>query len=144
MFKNYHYLNHNHLELAHQFIAVINNEPVGFCSVLHFPHPKFKNGKRIHRLVVMPDYQGIGIGSILLNYVAQHFADKGFRMLLTTSNLAMSKALQKNKDWKLKRQGRITGGTNKAIIHTKKAHDSSSKNRITTSWEYNKKAIKAI
>ena len=38
------------------------NVLIGFCSVIHFPHPKNKMIKHIHRLVIHPDYQGIGLG----------------------------------------------------------------------------------
>jgi len=36
---------------------MVNDEIAGFISVLHFPHPKVKNMKKVHRLVVLPDYQ---------------------------------------------------------------------------------------
>ena len=42
----------------------------GFFSIWHSPHPKVKNIKKVHRLVILPDYQGIGIGGILLNSIA--------------------------------------------------------------------------
>ena len=46
------------------YIGFFENNPVVFFAVLHFPHPRVKNFKRGHRLVVLPDYQGLGIGHI--------------------------------------------------------------------------------
>lgn len=99
---------------------------------MHFPHPKFSNGKAVHRLVVLPDYQGIGIGNKFLNFCADILKNDNFRVLLTTSNLAMSKGLNKNEYWKLKRQGRVGMSSSNLMPKT------SSHNRVTTSWEYYK------
>ena len=57
------------------FIGYIENNPVCFFAVLHFPHPKVKNFKKGHRLVVLPDYQGLGIGHIFSSEIAQDFID---------------------------------------------------------------------
>lgn len=77
-----------------------NNNMIAFCSVLHFPHPKAKNIKRVHRLVVLPDYQGIGLGSKFETFIANLYKAKGFRFRIITSakNLIMKKA--KSKEWK--------------------------------------------
>jgi GNAT superfamily N-acetyltransferase len=66
MFAKHHYLSHSHNNAANVFIATVNDEIAGFISVLHFPHRvKLKYIKKVHRLVILPDYQGAGIG---LNY----------------------------------------------------------------------------
>ena len=98
-----------------------------------FPHPKLKNARRTHRLVVKPDYQGIGIGSILHNYIAEYYALQHYSYILTTSSPQLIKSLQKSRKWIATRIGRVAGshtGLNKGN------GGNSSRNRITTSWKY--------
>ena len=63
LFEKYHYLNRSHAKLSPKdiFILEYEGEPIAFCSVKHFPHPKNPKIKTVHRLVVRPDYQGLGI-----------------------------------------------------------------------------------
>ena len=48
--------------------------------MLHRPHNKILNLKGIHRLVILPDYQGIGIGTKFLNIVSEYYAQQGFEI----------------------------------------------------------------
>lgn len=76
-----------------------HNEIVGFCAVLHRPHNKILNLKGIHRLVILPDYQGIGIGTKFLNIVAEYYAQQGFEISMVTSAKNMIGALYKSDKW---------------------------------------------
>jgi len=133
MFRKYHYLNHELNKGAHCYIATIGGKPVAFDSVIHFPHPKAKNIKHEHRLVVLPDYQGIGIGNKLSSIVAERYIDKGFRYICVTSTPALIYPRKKHPNWKLIRVGRVGVGKKTAIKRLVK-----SANRATYSWEYKK------
>lgn len=65
-----------------------------------------KGWKRVHRLVVLPDYQGIGIGTKFITAIAEIYNKQGFVFNLTTTTPALVGALCKNKNWYLKRYGR--------------------------------------
>lgn len=71
---------------------------IAFIGVIHFPHPKNKKIKKVTRMVVLPDYQGIGIGVAFLNEVAQMYSQFDFRITTSAKNLIC--ALNKNKQWK--------------------------------------------
>lgn len=58
---------------------------IGFIAIIHQPHPSNKRQKRVHRLVVSPDYQGIGLGTKLLNVVAELYSAQGFDVSILTS-----------------------------------------------------------
>lgn len=88
------------------FLATINNQPAGFCAVLHFPHGWVKNFKRVSRLVVLPDYQGIGLGNRLMSFVGDFFIKNGFRFIITTSTPALMSYFSMSKEWVIKRVGR--------------------------------------
>ena len=115
------------------FIGYIENNPVCFFAVLHFPHPKVKNFKRGHRLVVLPDYQGLGIGHIFSSAIAQDFIDNGFRFIITSSTKSLYNQRARDKKWKVTRKGRIGTGKGKKDNLLK---DTLSSNKLTYSYEY--------
>lgn len=80
------------------------NKIIGFIAIIHFPSI-IKNLKKVHRLVILPDYQGIGLGSKLLDEVAKIYS-KDFDVRITTSAKNLVKSLVRNKKWILKFQGR--------------------------------------
>ena len=118
MFSKHHYLSHSHNNAAKVYLATVNGGIAGFCSVLHFPHPKVKNLKRIHRLVVLPDYQGAGIGLRLLNEVASLYKKEKQRVSIVTSSPALIFGLKKASNWRCCFIGRTTkhSGDGKATL----------------------------
>lgn len=103
VFRKHHYLDHNLNKSARCYCAFIHEEPVAFCAVLSFPHRKTPSW-RISRIVVLPDYQGIGIGVKLMNFlggVYQH-TDKPFTIVMTHPGLVRS--CLNSKDWYMYRK----------------------------------------
>tara|TARA_R110002096_G_C14075382_1_gene675949 strand:+ start:27 stop:503 length:477 start_codon:yes stop_codon:yes gene_type:complete len=131
MFAKHHYLSHSHNNAANVYIAFVNEQLAGFISILHFPHAKVKNIKRVHRLVVMPDFQGIGIGVRLLEYIGKKYINNKYRYRITTSAPSLINYFKNNVNWLCSSYGRKKnhGGT-------LKVGKFGSENRITTSWEY--------
>ena len=99
---------------------------VSFCGILHFPHPKVKNIKRCSRLVVLPDYQGVGIGNKMLEFIANLYLKMNYRFTIITSSPALLYSFKKNPYWKLKH----IGHKHKSLLSGRSC------NRLTTSWEY--------
>jgi ABC-type lipoprotein export system ATPase subunit len=131
VFGKYHYLNTEIKKGTDIFVGCINNAPVAFCAVRHFPHPINPRIKMVHRLVVLPDYQGIGIGTRFLAFVADQYMKKGFDVHLVTSLVSFIKSLDKH-GWRMVyygHQSMVTGG----MDHLKKTN---SHRRITASFEY--------
>lgn len=129
MFAKHHYLSHSHNNAANVFIAMINDEVAGFLSVLHFPHPKTKNMKKVHRLVILPDYQGAGIGLRLLNEIGEIYKKEQQRFNIMTSAPSLIFALKRLKQWDCVRYGRVSEAKKGVLEGT------TSKNRITASFE---------
>lgn len=59
--------------------------PVAFLGVLHQPTRQRLPLKRVTRLVVLPDYQGIGIGRAFLDAIAELYLRDGFMFEIKTS-----------------------------------------------------------
>ena len=132
LFMDYHYLSHDHNNAAHKYIAEINGEPVAWCSLLHFPHPKLKNMKRIHRIVVKPDYQGIGVGGRVMTEIANKYKQNGYRISLVTSSQSFVHSLAYSKTWVMTRKPSRLQNTAKSGVLAGSTSDA----RITASFEY--------
>jgi GNAT superfamily N-acetyltransferase len=132
MFAKYHYLSHSHNNAASVFVATINDQIAGFLSVLHFPHPKSKNIKKVHRLVVLPDYQGAGFGIKMLNEVGSFYLKQKQRYTIVTSSPSLIYALKKSKSWACTLYGRKKPHHGKEMQSTT---SNGSSNRITASFE---------
>lgn len=131
MFAKHHYLSHSHNNAANVFIAMINDQIAGFLSVLHFPHATAKNIKKVHRLVVLPDYQGAGFGIRFLNEVGKIYKSQKYRYNIVTSSPSLINSLRNSKEWNCIRFGR----TKESKGSIKSIEGTTSKNRITASFE---------
>lgn len=131
MFAKHHYLSHTHNNAANVFVALINNEVAGFISILHFPHPKSKNIKKVHRLVILPDYQGAGFGIKFLNEIGKLYKEEKQRFTIVTSAPSLIFALKKNINWICKQFARNTPHTG----DLKKRIADLSKQRLIASFE---------
>lgn len=134
MFRRYHYLSHSHNNAARVFIATIDDVICGFCSALPFPHPHLKNHWREHRTVVLPDFQGIGIGHRLANNVAEILKQNNKGFISTSSSPAFINSRKRDNKWIITRIGRTGRGSGK--IQNKNKKGSTSTNRITVSFKY--------
>lgn len=100
MFAHHHYLNKNLSTSARCFVAYIDETPVAFTSYIHFMHPRTKNIKMGHRLVVLPDWQGLGIATYLGEWLGQYLWERGYRYRSTTAHPAMIHIRSKSPRWK--------------------------------------------
>ena len=73
--------------------------------VIHFPC-KNKKLKKCSRLVILPDYQGIGLGSKFLKEISKIYTDQGYDFAITTTARNLVNSLCKSKDWLLSRYGK--------------------------------------
>lgn len=129
MFAKHHYLSHTHNNAAKVFIATINEQIAGFLSVLHLPN-KDPRIKKVHRLVILPDYQGAGFGIKFLKNIGDIYKKEKWRFTITTSAPSLIYALKKNNEWRCNSFGR--GGGNKGL---KEMIKTEAKNRVIASFE---------
>jgi energy-coupling factor transporter ATP-binding protein EcfA2 len=106
LFSQHHYLSGSLHPSAQCYLATVEEHPAAFCATL--PNPPRRNCRRITRLVVLPDFQGVGIGMRLLDFVAQLADRDGQRISITTSHPAMIGGLSRSPRWRcraIKRNG---------------------------------------
>ncbi len=101
IFKHHHYLSANINAGAYCWLMLNDkNNICGFASALANPGKGLGNAWREHRLVILPDYQGLGLGSKLSNAIAQMFIDKGSRYFSKTAHPKLGEYRNKSPLWK--------------------------------------------
>jgi GNAT superfamily N-acetyltransferase len=127
-FKNHHYLTSDLNVAADCFIGFLWGNPVVFYGCLRYPSGSVKNAYRGHRLVVLPDYQGMGIGNRFAEAIGQFYVNKGCRFFAKTANIKLgsyrnasslwkptSKNMKRRKDVRDSERPKYNNITNKAL-----------------------------
>lgn len=100
IFKRHHYLSSSYNASANAFAAEMEGKVVGMTSILRFPNGNFKNGWREHRTVVLPEFQGLGIGTVLSETIAEMVVSSGGRFFSKTSHPAFGLHRDKSEKWR--------------------------------------------
>lgn len=96
-FKKHHYLTSAVNKSCSFFLFEWNEKPVGIVVLATNPSGTIKNAYRLSRTVVLPDYQGLGIGSKMSEFICSIV--KG-RCFTKTVNPALGEYRNKSKNWK--------------------------------------------
>ena len=128
IFKQHHYLSHDLNYACKMFSLRLNNNQIAICCVLPMPNGCFNNGFRIHRLVVLPEYQGLGIGTLFIKIICSIYKKFDKVMYIRTSHPKLRNYFDSSNDWvSTKRSGTISPS-----LFDKKP----SKGRIAYSYKY--------
>lgn len=99
IFKQHHYLS-SELNISSKcFVAYLNEELVACCYVLPQMGGTIENSWRIHRLVVLPDYQGLGIATKFVEYICDLFKYHNKTVYLRTSHIKLISYMKKSNKW---------------------------------------------
>jgi len=96
-FKKHHYLTEEVNKSCNFFLFEWNEKPIGIVVVATNPSGTVRNSFRLSRTVVLPDYQGIGIGSRISEFICS--ITKG-TVFTKTVNPALGEYRNKSKNWK--------------------------------------------
>lgn len=96
-FKKHHYLTEEVNKSCKFFLFEWNEKPIGIVVVATNPSGTVRNSFRLSRTVVLPDYQGIGIGSRISEFICS--ITKG-TVFTKTVNPALGEYRNKSKNWK--------------------------------------------
>jgi GNAT superfamily N-acetyltransferase len=131
LFKPHHYLNGHLHHGAYCFLATVHNRPAAFGSVGSFPHP-ISPGWQEHRFVVLPDFQGVGIGSRLSEYLGSLFAATGRPYRGVTSHPAYIQHRRRSPLWRcIRPPTMVSRGSDRVGLRK-----TCSFNRLTASFQY--------
>jgi len=107
IFKKHHYLSSQMNKCCTCFIGMIGEKRVAFSASIPLPSlipPLYigdeRNKYRESRTVVMPDFQGLGIGTRFSDAIAQHWLDSGYRFFSKTAHARMGLYREKSPLWR--------------------------------------------
>ena len=102
-FKPHYYLDLPRPVAASYYVGLVNGELVSHVVVTPAFHV---NGYRATRLIVMPEWQGAGVGTRFLDYICQYHLEgrgrkgKKFPTMFHTSHPQLCNALRRSKKWR--------------------------------------------
>lgn len=100
-FDKHHYLTSDINKSCKCLLFSWNETPIAFVGILNTPRKRLPFDMAISRLVILPDYQGLGLSSIILNFCGGIVQSLGedYRLLIKTIHTKMGKHLTKCNEW---------------------------------------------
>lgn len=99
VFAPHHYLSSDLHRASRCFVTRWDHDIVAFAAVL--PSMGHTGLYRIHRIVVLPDYQGIGVGRATLSMIGEFYKILDKRLTITSSHPAMIHGLRRDPTWRI-------------------------------------------
>jgi GNAT superfamily N-acetyltransferase len=97
-FKKHHYLTTEMSKATHSYVATWNGIMVGFMSLM------FRTGTVIYwggcRLVVLPEFQGLGIGKAISEAIGEEYLKKGHKYYTKTAHRALGEYRNSSPLWR--------------------------------------------
>lgn len=135
LFRGHHYLSGELNRSAHCFIAEVAGRPAAFAAAMYFPH--FNGGWwREHRTVCLPDFQGVGIGNALSEFVASLFTGTGAEYRSTTSHPSMIRHRVRSPKWLMIRAPSMQRGNSGDESWQKSSRGNGTGLRMTAGFSY--------
>lgn len=101
LFDKSHYLTSELNKSCKCLLFEWNNVPVAFVGILNTPRKGIPYGCSISRIVILPDYQGLGLSTIIFNFVGgivKSLSDDehDYRLYIKTAHSKFGQALSRN------------------------------------------------
>ena len=137
VFAPHHYLSSS-LNLSSEcWVAKWEGNMVGFCAVLSQPTGTANYCKRVSRLVVLPDFQGLRIGTRFLDAICEMYVKKGYKMYIRSAHEKLAHYWKKTPTWRPSaKNGKTSGGRTSGRIHNEEYTHKGYANRECYSYEY--------
>jgi GNAT superfamily N-acetyltransferase len=127
LFRPYHYLSAELIRAARCYLLAVADRPAAFAAIINFPHAIRHDIRRVSRVVVLPDWQGLGLGMVLIGHLGGALKTTGKELRLSTASATFAATLRRSVDWaevsrgQILRRNKITqqvgrfGGSGRAI-----------------------------
>ena len=128
-FATHHYLTSRINKSCKCLLFEWNNVPVAFAAILNSPRGNCRWAMSISRLVVLPDFQGLGLSTIIFNFcggIVKALSDDehDYHLYIKTAHSKLGKALDHNPN------ARATAKDKKTTDEYSAKHDSKYANRV--------------
>jgi ABC-type lipoprotein export system ATPase subunit/GNAT superfamily N-acetyltransferase len=115
-FSKYHYLDTEISKSAHYYVLLLGDKPIGFHAAIHSTNRDIHSYWRGHRTVILPEFQGMGIGTAFSDAVAKIYVDRGLRYFSKTAHPSFGEHREKSDLWRptsMNRKSRVGSYLNK-------------------------------
>lgn len=99
VFREHHYLSAEMNKAATVYTIYWDNVLIGMFSILNQPSGSYKYAFRVHRIVVLPDYQGLGMGTKILDYFGNMHINNGHKFFLRTTHMRFGRHCRNSLTW---------------------------------------------
>ena len=130
-FSAHHYLTAELSPFARCFISVIGDEPAAFVASISYPSGTVQNAFRESRLVTHPDFQGLGLGPRMSDFIAKAYVGIGKRYFSKTAHPRLGEWRERSKKWK------PTSKNKKFRVDAQKDAERQARRNRFTDWKLN-------
>ena len=99
-FSKYHYLDTAISKSAHYYVLLLGDKPIGFHAAIHSTNRDIHSYWRGHRTVILPEFQGMGIGTRFSDAVAEIYVSRGLRYFSKTAHPSFGEHREKSPLWR--------------------------------------------
>lgn len=104
MFAPYHYMSRDLIKSARCYGLFINNQIVSFAGLVHRPMSRGAGKGHslifgVSRLVTLPDYQGLGLSFVLVDYLASIYKAVNKRLRTYPAHPALIRSFDRSAKW---------------------------------------------
>jgi ABC-type lipoprotein export system ATPase subunit/GNAT superfamily N-acetyltransferase len=99
-FGKYHYLDTAISKSAHYYVLLLGNKPIGFHAAIHSTNRDIHSYWRGHRTVILPEFQGMGIGTAFSDAIAEIYVTRGLRYFSKTAHPSFGEHREKSPLWR--------------------------------------------
>lgn len=99
-FSRYHYLDSAISKSAHYYVLLLGDKPIGFHAAIHSTNRDIHSYWRGHRTVILPEFQGMGIGTAFSDAIAEIYVSRGLRYFSKTAHPSFGEHREKSDLWR--------------------------------------------
>lgn len=99
-FQRHHYLDSKMSRSVHCYVLLLGNKPIGFHAAIHSTNRDIHSYWRGHRTVILPEFQGMGIGTRFSDAIAKIYVDRGLRYFSKTAHPSFGEHREKSPLWR--------------------------------------------
>jgi ABC-type ATPase involved in cell division/GNAT superfamily N-acetyltransferase len=99
-FSKYHYLDTKMSRSVHCYVLLLGDKPIGFHAAIHSTNRDIHSYWRGHRTVILPEFQGMGIGTAFSDAIAEIYVSRGYRYFSKTAHPSFGEHRQKSPLWR--------------------------------------------
>jgi len=99
-FSKYHYLDTRMSRSVHCYVLLLGDKPIGFHAAIHSTNRDIHSYWRGHRTVILPEFQGMGIGTAFSDAIAEIYVSRGLRYFSKTAHPSFGEHRENSPLWR--------------------------------------------